>query len=398
MDFCLRPRLHSDDESEESPPASASLLPSSGDSDVFLKESAFGSFNSGASGLVWPQVSPRRLRFRSSSSRSSQVSSSSDSDKPSRQGSVKRIVRSISAILRPSSDGDDLELMLNPPASLLHDLGEALLHVYRANTFPPEGLCQFHQKLMALVMSGGGGSLAGTWRHHVVPTGTRMLAVRVASPRDGDRVAALLTAWSCLYATTLPLLQALLAPFASLDVRRDVLQAFRDSVLPYAALPSALTSDHPASPSVRWSLKQMLLLLARLEPCECLLPDEAQSCEGETKEAQERRERGDSGEREEGEHRMNGRSSRRRQNHTTETLELLLQAEMEGMSLSLPVLQRLLHLHHGGEIDFWASHDLQQRPSCGVGVEVPSSPRPLLVRNLSSVDTLEDLLRSAVSR
>lgn len=69
MDFCLRPRLHSDDESEESPPASASLLPSSGDSDVFLKESAFGSFNSGASGLVWPQVSPRRLRFRSSSSR-----------------------------------------------------------------------------------------------------------------------------------------------------------------------------------------------------------------------------------------------------------------------------------------------------------------------------------------
>lgn len=84
------------------------------------------------------------------------MSSSSDSDKPSRQGSVKRIVRSISAILRPSSDGDDLELMLNPPASLLHDLGEALLHVYRANTFPPEGLCQFHQKVRSLSMIRGG--------------------------------------------------------------------------------------------------------------------------------------------------------------------------------------------------------------------------------------------------
>lgn len=67
-------------------------------------------------------------------------------------------------------------------------------------------------QLTVLVMSGGGASLTGTWRHQVVPTGTRLVAVRVASPRDGDRVAALLTAWSCLYATTLPLLQALLAP------------------------------------------------------------------------------------------------------------------------------------------------------------------------------------------
>lgn len=400
MDFCLRPRLHSDEESEESLPPSASLLSSPGDSDVFLKESAFGSFNSGASSLIWPQVSPRRLRFRSSSSsRSSQVSSSSESDKPSRQGSVKRIVRSLSAILRPSSEGDDLELMLQPTASLLHEVGEALLHVYRSNTFPTEGLNAFHQKLTALVMSGGGASLTGTWRHQVVPTGTRLVAVRVASPRDGDRVTALLTAWSSLYATTLPLLQALLAPFTSLDVRRDVLQAFRDSVLPYAALPSALVSVHSTSPSTRWRLKQMLLLLARLEPCECRLPIETQNCEGETKEMQESsRERGSRGNGEEEDMRGEESSSVTKLSHTTEALGLLLQAEMESTNVTRPVLQRLLHLHHGGENDFWASHDLQQRPSSGVRLEVPSSPRPLLVRNLSSVETLEDLLRSAALR
>lgn len=395
MAFCLRPRLHSDEESEESSPPSASFISSPGDSDVFLKESAFGSFNSDASSLIWPQVSPRRLRFRSSSSsRSSQVSSSSESDKPSRQGSVKRIVRSLSAILRPSSEGDDLELVLQPTASLLHDVGEALLHVYRSNTFPSEGLCAFHQKLTVLVMSGGGASLTGTWRHQVVPTGTRLVAVRVASPRDGDRVAALLTAWSCLYATTLPLLQALLAPVTSLDVRRDVLQAFRDSVLPYAGLPSALAPVHSTSPSTRWRLKQMLLLLARLEPCECRLSFE--NCEGETKETQESsQERGDV---EEEEMRGEESSSVTKLSHTTEALGLLLQAEMESTHLARPVLQRLLHLHHGGESDFWASHELQQRPSSGVRLEVPSSPRPLLVRNLSSVDTLEDLLRSAALR
>ncbi|XP_047490001.1 uncharacterized protein LOC125039783 isoform X2 [Penaeus chinensis] len=399
MDFCLRPRLQSDEESEESLPPSASLLSSPGDSDVFLKESAFGSFNSSASSLIWPQLSPRRLRIRSSSSRSSQVSSSSESDKPSRQGSVKRIVRSLSAILRHSSDGDDLELMLQPTASLLHELGEALLHVYRSNTFPTEGLSAFHQKLTVLVMSGGGASLTGTWRHQVVPTGTRLVAVRVASPRDGDRVAALLTAWSCLYATTLPLLQALLAPFTSLDVRRDVLQAFRDSVLPYAALPSALVSVHSISPSTRWRLKQMLLLLARLEPCECRLPIESQSYEGGTRETQaSSRERGNIGDGEEEEMRGEESSSVTRLSHTTDALGLLLQAEMESMNLTRPVLQRLLHLHHGGENDFWASHDLQQRPSSGVRLEVPSLPRPLLVRNLSSVDTLEDLLRSAALR
>ncbi|XP_063592724.1 uncharacterized protein LOC134769903 [Penaeus indicus] len=247
-------------------------------------------------------------------------------------------------------------------------------------------------------MSGGGASLTGTWRHQVVPTGTRLVAVRVASPRDGDRVAALLTAWSCLYATTLPMLQALLAPFTSLDVRRDVLQAFRDSVLPYAALPSALVSVHSISPSTRWRLKQMLLLLARLEPCECRLPIETQSCEGGTRETQaSRRERGNRGDGEEEEMREES-SSVTKLSHTTEALGLLLQAEMESMNLTRPVLQRLLHLHHGGESDFWASPDLQQRPSSGVRLEVPSLPRPLLVRNISSVDTLEDLLRSAALR
>lgn len=78
------------------------------------------------------------------------MSSSSESDKPSRQGSVKRIVRSLSAILRPSSEGDDLELMLQPTASLLHEVGEALLHVYRSKTFPTEGLNAFHQKVSCL--------------------------------------------------------------------------------------------------------------------------------------------------------------------------------------------------------------------------------------------------------
>lgn len=138
----------------------------------------------------------------------------------------------------------------------------------------------------------------------------------------------------------------------------------------------------------------MLLLLARLEPCECRLAFE--NCEGETKETQESsQERGDV---EEEEMRGEESSSVTKLSHTTEALGLLLQAEMESTHLARPVLQRLLHLHHGGESDFWASHELQQRPSSGVRLEVPSSPRPLLVRNLSSVDTLEDLLRSAALR
>ncbi|XP_042235743.1 uncharacterized protein LOC121875316 [Homarus americanus] len=290
MNFCLHPQLTTtssdeddedddDDEDEEwfsptssSPSSSSCAL---GDSEVFLQESAFGSFTSPPGEPEGPGTvpSPRRLRFRSSTSSWSSYHSSSSSDlgHPTRRGSVKRFFQRPLSVLRSLSWGEkELDaLSCAPSTSLLQEFTDALLHVYRTNTFPPEGLQQFHEKLAVLVMGGGGGLALRWWQSEVVPGGTRMLAVRVASPLDGDRLTALVAAWRSLYTSTLPLLLALLAPINNLDVRGDVLSAFRDTVVPYADLPAIRQSQPKAFTAHAWTLKQMTLLLASLGPCTC---------------------------------------------------------------------------------------------------------------------------------
>ena len=74
--------------------------------------------------------------------------------------------------------------------------------------------CLFDFKQLAqFLLSGGiGVPVERWWKEEVVPTGTRMLAVTVACPKNGDRIEALLRSWDLLYTTTLPLLQALMAP------------------------------------------------------------------------------------------------------------------------------------------------------------------------------------------
>ncbi|XP_066962432.1 uncharacterized protein [Macrobrachium rosenbergii] len=156
---------------------------------------------------------------------------------------TKLFRRSVSLIVR-SRSGMELSSMesfeFSNPLSQIKD---SLLHIYRTNTLPHQGLCRFHEMLAELVFSGGGGCFERWWKEEVVPTGTRMLAVMVACPKDGDQIEALLNSWHLLYRKTLPLLQAAMVPLNTINVRKDVLEAFRDSVLPYSGIKTALKSE-----------------------------------------------------------------------------------------------------------------------------------------------------------
>lgn len=381
--------------------------------DVFLQESAFGSFTSDPGDLsyIFP-ISPTFTRNKksSSSSRSPHPSSSSEgSSYSARQGSVKKLLkRSLSFINKSKSEHELYALYESELNQISLTLKESLLHVFRNNTMPEIGLCRFQEMLAALVFSGGGGVCGGNvgergggggggpvercWREEVVPEGIRMLAVTVASPKDGDRIVALLTSWDVLYTSTLPLLQALMAPLNSLNVRNDVLGSFRDTVLPYAGMTSALTSEPQRWRKHTWKLRQMLLTLARLSPCRCHLglfddiPTTSNVSPSPEVTPQSLSLNLDA-----------GTSPSAWDTHTiNEILCVLEKHEDKSTRISAPLLEQILHLHHGGGQDLDSIY-LQQISNLQRH-EAPLSPGYWLTRNPTTVHTLEELLRSAAAR
>ncbi|XP_064085755.1 uncharacterized protein LOC135200919 [Macrobrachium nipponense] len=403
-----------DEEEEESSPISDSpffSVSSPGDSDVFLQESAFGSFTSyGEPGSVAFPATPSYMSSKQSSSssvksRSSQRSSSSDSSaSTTKQGTMTKLFRrSVSLIVR-SRSGVELSSMESFEfTSPLSQIKDSLLHIYRTNTLPHQGLCRFHEMLAELVFSGGGGCFERWWKEEVVPTGTRMLAVMVACPKDGDQIEALLNSWHLLYRKTLPLLQAAMVPLNTINVRKDVLEAFRDSVLPYSGIKTALKSEARMMKERRWKLKQMILILARLGPCQCRLT--------------RREERRSQDENKVADFSLGSSSplepvpevapsstisdlgpslpSPWNAPRINELVYLLMDERGdERTEISSSQLEEILHLHHGQGDNFQFNIKLSslQRQ------ERLPSPGHWLTRNPTSVHSLEELLRSAASR
>ncbi|CAL4080643.1 unnamed protein product [Meganyctiphanes norvegica] len=263
----------------KSPSTLSSSSASPGDSDVFMSESAFGSF------CIDPNLTPEAnlnlvARLRHSSSRSRSSSDDSPTKKKSStkssflltRSSVKKALRKSVPFLVGQVEGSASQKVSPLDLELLNGIKEDLLHVYRTNTFPPTGLTSFQNKAREVLLSGEIRQLEDVWQQIIIPEGTRTLSVRVASPRDGDKLTALIETWDTLYKNTLPLFQALLQPLSHWHVQEDVLCGFRDLVLPYADLDILLTEHgDDLNQHHRWRLTQILHILARLGPCTCNL-------------------------------------------------------------------------------------------------------------------------------
>ncbi|XP_045596616.2 uncharacterized protein [Procambarus clarkii] len=358
-----RPRRH---HRHSSSSLSSGSCPPEGHLLVSQLEAAFGNLvSSPSSGVGGSKVKElvRLLPQRPSQYRRSS-SSESEHGQTKYLGSVKRFLqRPLSLLFLKPAGAKDAQHLLFQDTSYSDSLMQfcrALLHVYRTNTFPPQGLRSFHDKLAALMMSAGLERIIQVWRSEVLPSGTLTVAVQVASPRDGDRLRALVTAWRSLYTTTLPILLALLAPLTSIDVRGEVLTAFRDTVVPYADLPALSVSSPRALTAHAWTLKQMALLLARVGPCRCELQsedvaldtankDEGVALDTDNKEENVALETANT----DSVGTLNARPEKLTHNdkeRINELLGLLLATEIEKMQVTGPVFSRLLHLHHGGAL------------------------------------------------
>ncbi|XP_053637724.1 serine-rich adhesin for platelets isoform X2 [Cherax quadricarinatus] len=384
MTFCLRPRATSSSSSSggsdtcdsdewfsvASSSSSSSSSSASSSSKVLPQESTYGSFvtPSGAAGKEEEEeekeLSGVLSSRRWSSSKDSTSSSSSERGGPKRGGSLKRLLQWPLTLLRSTSGSKEAGTHLYMAPSYSGDLAQvttALLHVFRTNTFPPEGLLWFHEKVTGVVMSGGVDGVVNMWRNQVVPSGTRMFSVRVASPRDGDRLRALTAAWHCLYTTTLPLLLALMAPLnESIDVREEVLTAFRDTVVPYADLVNISHSQPRTITKHGWTLTQMLLLLASVGGCRCGVWSVDTVAAGSTTTSTTSTTTSTTSTtttttsttttttRNHHHNNIPEELTSNNKDIVNDVLWILLAAEVQNLKLSVPVFTQLLHLHHGG--------------------------------------------------
>ncbi|XP_053637728.1 serine-rich adhesin for platelets isoform X5 [Cherax quadricarinatus] len=357
MTFCLRPRATSSSSSSggsdtcdsdewfsvASSSSSSSSSSASSSSKVLPQESTYGSFvtPSGAAGkeeeeeekeLSGVLSSRRWSSSKDSTSRmamaehsqqllmirtkmSITVSSSSERGGPKRGGSLKRLLQWPLTLLRSTSGSKEAGTHLYMAPSYSGDLAQvttALLHVFRTNTFPPEGLLWFHEKVTGVVMSGGVDGVVNMWRNQVVPSGTRMFSVRVASPRDGDRLRALTAAWHCLYTTTLPLLLALMAPLNSVGGCRCGVWSV-DTVAAGSTTTST-TSTTTSTTSTTTTTTSTTTTTTRNHHHNNI-PEELTS---------------------------------NNKDIVNDVLWILLAAEVQNLKLSVPVFTQLLHLHHGG--------------------------------------------------
>ncbi|XP_068202996.1 uncharacterized protein [Palaemon carinicauda] len=412
MATCLQTLSSSDDSDNEEEEEDSSLISGSlyysasspGDSDVFLQESAFGSFTSYGE---FNNVSfPKQSSSSSIKSRSSQLSSSSDSSaSTAKPGTMTKLFRrSVSLIVRSRSGMELSSLESFEFSSPLSKIKDSLLHIYRTNTIPHQGLCRFHEMLAELVFSGGGSYFEKWWKEEVVPAGTRMLAVMVACPKDGDQIEALLDSWQLLYKTTLPLLQAALVPLDTINVRRDVLEAFRDNVLPYSGLKAAIKSKPRMLKETRWKLKQMVLILARLGPCQCRLTRREERSKDENKveftlgapsqlepvpEGKTSSDKFDAGQ---------CLPSPWNAPRINELVYILMEERGEDRNAISPAqLEEILHLQHGSRDNWYCGNSNIKLSNLQRHERIPS-PGHWLTRNPTSVHSLEELLRSAASR